>query len=390
MTASRVLEALPADARARLLELAHETVFPSGTRLFEEGDAADRFWIIRSGAVALDLHVPGVRAPVLETVGAGELLGWSWLVPPHQWRFGAQAKGAVEAHEFDAAAVRDLTEQDPAFAAALLRQVTEALAHRLAGARERVLSLYGTGPRLVRPTSRPGGGEPGAADGSVPRHSGPFTVGDVMTSEVVAVDGTAPFLVIAEALRRWKVSALPVIERSGQVVGMVSEADLMRKQEFRDRRPLLMDELRGPGDLNKARGLTAEQLMSSPVVTIRTGATVAEAARLMARHRVKRLPVTDEAGRLNGIVSRGDLLVVFTRGDEEVTAEVRTRLADLQCFAEVPDVRVADGVVTVRGVLTDTSRIGLVVQVARSVEGVVDVVPELTGRRAPAAPPPAD
>ncbi|MDB1087341.1 CBS domain-containing protein [Streptomyces sp. ACA25] len=211
-----------------------------------------------------------------------------------------------------------------------------------------------------------------------------------MTSEVVAVDGTAPFLVIAEALRRWKVSALPVIERSGQVVGMVSEADLMRKQEFRDRRPLLMDELRGPGDLNKARGLTAEQLMSSPVVTIRTGATVAEAARLMARHRVKRLPVTDEAGRLNGIVSRGDLLVVFTRGDEEVTAEVRTRLADLQCFAEVPDVRVADGVVTVRGVLTDTSRIGLVVQVARSVEGVVDVVPELTGRRAPAAPPPAD
>lgn len=70
------------------MSLAHEVSFAIDERIFNEGGKADRFWIIHTGTVALDVHVPGRHAAVVETLGAGALLGWSWLVPPHHWHLG--------------------------------------------------------------------------------------------------------------------------------------------------------------------------------------------------------------------------------------------------------------------------------------------------------------
>src|SRR5438552_11287921 len=100
-----VLDSLAATHRDQLMELAHEVTFPRNCRIFEEDGEADRFWIIRTGAVALDLRVPGLRAPIVATVGDGELLGWSWMFEPYRWHFGADVLGQVEAYEFDAPAV---------------------------------------------------------------------------------------------------------------------------------------------------------------------------------------------------------------------------------------------------------------------------------------------
>ncbi|MFE0101008.1 Crp/Fnr family transcriptional regulator [Streptomyces sp. NPDC059009] len=138
----RMAMALPAADRGRLLSIAREVTFPQGTRLFEEGGSADRFWIIRSGTVALDLHVPGRRAAVIETLGFGDLVGWSWLFPPHAWQLGAEAASPLRAHEFDAAAVRAMCAADSAFGRSVGQWVGRVLAHRLQAARVRLLDLY--------------------------------------------------------------------------------------------------------------------------------------------------------------------------------------------------------------------------------------------------------
>jgi CRP-like cAMP-binding protein len=137
-----VFGALTKEHREQLMELAREVSFEIDERVFDEGDRADRFWIIHTGTVALDLRVPGRRAAVVETVGAGELLGWSWLVPPYHWHLGAQADSPVRAYEFDAAAVRDLCEKDPELDHALLTYVSGVIAGRLRSARVRLLDLY--------------------------------------------------------------------------------------------------------------------------------------------------------------------------------------------------------------------------------------------------------
>ncbi|MFE7607048.1 Crp/Fnr family transcriptional regulator [Streptomyces celluloflavus] len=143
MTRAGVFAALPEGHRDRLLALARDVTFPAGTRVFEEGGRADRFWIVRTGTVALDLHVPGRRAAVVETVGAGELLGWSWLCPPRQWHLGAEAIHPVRAWEFDADAVLELCARDPVLDHALLVYTAGVIGHRLRSARTRLLDLYG-------------------------------------------------------------------------------------------------------------------------------------------------------------------------------------------------------------------------------------------------------
>ncbi|MFI7093666.1 cyclic nucleotide-binding domain-containing protein [Streptomyces lydicus] len=148
-TARNLFEAVPPDRRQQLTELAREVSLPRATRLFEEGRRADRFWIIRSGQVALDQHVPGRRALVVETLGRDELLGWSWLFPPYLWHLGAQTVGPVEAVEFDAARVRALCESDAVLGRAMYRYVAETVADRLHGTRTRLLDLYG--PQGVEP-----------------------------------------------------------------------------------------------------------------------------------------------------------------------------------------------------------------------------------------------
>ncbi|TLQ48670.1 cyclic nucleotide-binding domain-containing protein [Streptomyces marianii] len=133
------------------MALAREAAFPGATRIFEEGGEADRFWVIRSGTVALDVHVPGRGQAVVETIGRGALLGWSWLCPPRRWHLGAETRGPVRAWEFDAAAVRGLCSERPELGLALVTVVAETIGDRLRATRTRLLDLYG-------PPGSPGNG----------------------------------------------------------------------------------------------------------------------------------------------------------------------------------------------------------------------------------------
>ncbi|MGN5381993.1 regulator [Streptomyces sp. MUSC 14] len=141
-SATTMNSALEPVYRERLMHLAREMSFEAGTRLFEEGRRADRFWIVRTGTVALDLHVPGRRAAVIETLGHGELVGWSWHFPPCLWHLGAEATSPVRAWEFDAEAVRTLCAEDAAFGRAIAVWVGQVVAQRLHASRIRLLDLY--------------------------------------------------------------------------------------------------------------------------------------------------------------------------------------------------------------------------------------------------------
>ncbi|WP_405876864.1 cyclic nucleotide-binding domain-containing protein [Streptomyces sp. NBC_01136] len=139
----RMTHALPVAHRDRLLRIAREVDVRQGARIFEEGRRADRFWIVREGTVALDMHVPGHRPPVVETLGVGDLVGWSWLFEPHVWQLSAETVTPLRAYEFDAVAVRLMCEDDPQFGRAVEHWVGRVLAHRLHAARTRLLDLYG-------------------------------------------------------------------------------------------------------------------------------------------------------------------------------------------------------------------------------------------------------
>ncbi|MFE9171332.1 CBS domain-containing protein [Streptomyces kebangsaanensis] len=211
-------------------------------------------------------------------------------------------------------------------------------------------------------------------------HGSPHIVSDVMTHTVVSVGREAPFKTIVELMGQWKVSALPVLEGEGRVVGVVSEADLLPKEEFRDSDPDRFTQLRRLPDLAKAGGITAEDLMTAPAVTVRADATLAEAARRMALHRVKRLPVVDDKGLLEGMVSRGDLLKVFLRPDDDIAEEVGREIVSylFRAPSGPVHVEVRDGVVTLTGHIRDTSLVPVAARLVRAVEGVVDVECNLT------------
>ncbi|MDX2849548.1 CBS domain-containing protein [Actinacidiphila glaucinigra] len=208
----------------------------------------------------------------------------------------------------------------------------------------------------------------------------PMTVGDVMTCRVVAVTRRASFKEIVRALEQWHVSAVPVVEKGTRVVGVVSEADLLRKEERRGDGPPPVGASAGS---RGASALTAEELMTSPTVTVRGDASLAWAAGAMARHQVKRLPVVDERGMLKGVVSRGDLLKVFLRSAEDIARDVRENVV-ARLFPGAwrsVEVDVEEGVVTLSGLLGDRSLVPVADRLARSVEGVVEVRFELTPNR---------
>ncbi|MEU3599165.1 CBS domain-containing protein [Streptomyces sp. NPDC006798] len=198
----------------------------------------------------------------------------------------------------------------------------------------------------------------------------PHRVSDVMTHTAVAIGRHAGFKEIVELMDQWKVSALPVLEGEGRVVGVVSEADLLSREEHRDDGPATGG--RPPARPDEAAGLTAEELMSAPAVTVHPDAALAEAARIMARRRVKRLPVVDSLGLLEGVVSRGDLLKVFLRPDEEIAKDVRHTLRDTVPGTERVTVSVRDGKVTLHGPVDDRALIPLLERAVRAVEGTVD------------------
>ncbi|MCX5098259.1 CBS domain-containing protein [Streptomyces sp. NBC_00264] len=202
----------------------------------------------------------------------------------------------------------------------------------------------------------------------------PYTVSDVMTLTAVAIGREASYKEIVELMHHWKVSAVPVLEGEGRVVGVVSEADLLPKEEFRQDDPKLPAQLE---EASKADAVLAGDLMSSPAITVHPDATLAEAARIMARKRVKRLPVVNDLGMLEGVVSRSDLLKVFLRPDEEIDEEIRSAVVAGLSPPEEVEFTVLDGVVTVRGPLRDRSLVPLLARAIRAVEGVVDVRMEL-------------
>ncbi len=197
------------------------------------------------------------------------------------------------------------------------------------------------------------------------------TVRDVMTTPVVTVRPDTPFKQVVMTVRT--VGAVPVTDDSGLVLGIVSGHDLLAEKVIPDRPPGRLAAARRHGERGKTAAATAASLMTSPVVMTRAEATTGEAARLMYRHRLGSLPVVDSAGRLIGIISRGDMLDGFTRQDTDIHREVlrdviaRTFLLDPQAFT----VTVRDGIVTLSG-RPETDQVGhLLAAAVRRVEGVV-------------------
>jgi CBS-domain-containing membrane protein len=207
-------------------------------------------------------------------------------------------------------------------------------------------------------------------------------VRNVMTREVVTVDEQAPFTEMVRRMAVHKVSALPVVDGDGRVIGIVSEADLLRKEEYQDEEEgrHWLEGRRERAARAKAAGRRAVEVMSAPVVTIDPEATVAEAAKRLARHRIKRLPVVDEHGQLVGVVSRSDLLHLFLRDDEAIHREIVDEVLLRALWIEPTTVlvKVDDGVVTLVGQLERKSLVPMVIHLTRTVPGVVDVVSQLT------------
>ncbi|GAA0448445.1 CBS domain-containing protein [Streptomyces olivaceiscleroticus] len=211
----------------------------------------------------------------------------------------------------------------------------------------------------------------------------PHTVDDVMTRTVVAVGRDAPFKEIVKTMEQWQVSALPVLEGESRVVGVVSEADLLPKEQFRDHTPSRIEQARELEALVKSGGMTAGELMTAPAITVHADATIAQAARTMAVYKIKRLPVIDAEGRLEGVVSRSDLLKVFLREDADIAEEVRREIVGplFRSHGQEVTIEVTDGVVTISGEIKDCSLVPVAARLIRSVEGVVDADMRLTGVR---------
>lgn len=208
-------------------------------------------------------------------------------------------------------------------------------------------------------------------------------VHEVMTHKVFTVYEWTPFKDVVTLMREHDVSALPVLDRADRLVGIVSEADLMLKEEIADgsrRFPWRGDKSRRNGIppwilRSKAQGVVARDLMTSPAVTVAREAPVALAARIMRENSVRRLPVTDAHGTLIGIVSRSDLLTAFLRSDDEIRAAIEDALNEPRPSIEPGQTRVVveDGVATLDGEVLLKSQIPRIVSIARAIDGVVGV-----------------
>jgi CBS domain-containing protein len=203
-----------------------------------------------------------------------------------------------------------------------------------------------------------------------------WTVGDVMTKEVVTVGVETDFKACVDLLRAHGISAIPVVD-GDFVLGIISEFDLLLKEESRE-----PDAHLGRRQERQATGRTAGDVMSSPALCVGMSASLAGAARLMHKRSVKRLPVVDTQGRLVGIVSRHDLLKAFLRSDESIRREVAEDVLGGALWIDPRsfDVKVQDGVVTVTGEVESKSLAQLLTRLVAAVAGVVDVESMLTFR----------
>lgn len=206
------------------------------------------------------------------------------------------------------------------------------------------------------------------------------SVRDVMTQDVVWVRPQTPFRTIAEVLANRRISSVPVVSLTQQVVGLVSEADLIDKYELRaiEHRPRWWSSRRRLWD--KAVGTVAADLMTSPAITVDQDTSVTSAARLLAEKRLKRVPVVDGEDHLVGMLSRHDLVTVFVRTDREIEAEVREQVVARALGMDPNGITVAvdNGAVTLHGQVERRSMVAMAVHFTWSVDGVVDVVDRLT------------
>lgn len=120
--------------------------FDAGAYLLREGEPADRFFAIRGGTIAVETYVPSRGAVTLQTLGEGEILGWSWLFPPYVWQFDARAREGVSATAFDGACLRNKCDADPALGYELMKRLARLVSGRLEGARRQLLDVYGPAP----------------------------------------------------------------------------------------------------------------------------------------------------------------------------------------------------------------------------------------------------
>jgi CRP/FNR family cyclic AMP-dependent transcriptional regulator len=142
LAAQPFLRGMPSDQVCELAGLCEHVTVASGQRMFEEGSAADRFWIIDAGQVTLDASVPGRGRVIIETLGRSDVVGLSWMHPPYQWRFGAVATQPTQVFAFDARAVRKACDANPALGYELSRRFSAAVLRRLQATRGRLLDAW--------------------------------------------------------------------------------------------------------------------------------------------------------------------------------------------------------------------------------------------------------
>jgi CBS-domain-containing membrane protein len=203
-------------------------------------------------------------------------------------------------------------------------------------------------------------------------------VADVMTRDVVAVRTDASFKEIAAMLRSLQVSAFPVLDDDDKVIGVVSETDLLPKEALEagyEGHAGWRSARRHRAELAKAPGVTAADLMSRPPVTVGPYELVSHAAHLMYDHRITRLPVVGAGGRLLGIISRSDVLSVFSRPDEEIRREITDKISIREYYADLAlvTVTVTDGVVTLDSTPEAAITRHKIADEVRHMEGVVAV-----------------
>jgi CBS-domain-containing membrane protein len=208
-----------------------------------------------------------------------------------------------------------------------------------------------------------------------------WKVKDVMTTDVVTVHADTPYGDIVSTLAKHRISAVPVVDRFHEVIGVVSEADLLHKVEFiGDTEHRLFEWGSKKANRAKADGVTAIELMNSPAVTIQPGDSVVVAAKRMEAAKVKRLPVVNDRGHVVGIVARSDLLKMYLRPDqdllEDVVENVLRRMLWIDPLTVKPEVH--GGVVTLAGSLDRRSTAELAVHITKSVPGVIQVVDQIT------------
>jgi len=210
-------------------------------------------------------------------------------------------------------------------------------------------------------------------------------VRDVMATKVVTVDRNTPFKDIASILVEHRISGVPVVLPSRHVAGMVTEGDLLRARDKHVYTRRAWTGARRYGtDRDRFLRLSAEQLMTSPAVTIYPDATIAAAADVMNLHHVRRLPVVDSDGKLMGVVNRRDLLNVYLVQDEEIARQVRELIEEVVADEDVKmTATVKGGVVTLTGqpgsAAPPRGRIAEVMDLAWDIDGIVDIIDHSAG-----------